>query len=338
MRVEDVPRPDPGPDQVLVRISHGGICGTDLKIYEGSIQVRYPIIMGHEMAGEIMQGGDDRLHDGDRVLIDPVLSCGNCFCCRAGLTNLCTKGGLLGRDADGGFAEYAVVPRSHVFPLPEAVDSCQAPLIQVLTTCVRAHRKIDILPGHAVAVVGLGVAGQLHVQLAKSRGADPVIGVTRSAWKRRLAERLGADLTLPSGLEAIRGVLDATGNRGAEFVIESTGALQGIADAICMTQPGGTLLLFGITTAREGALPFYQLYFKELRIVNARAALPEDFGPCINLVASGAVKLAPLITHVLPLAEARTAIEMLKTASEQRMKVILDNSSTFAHTKVPAPA
>ena len=79
-----------------------GICGTDVKIYEGSIQVRYPVVMGHEMAGEVQQGGDDRLRDGDRVLIDPVLSCGKCFSCCEGLTNLCSNGGLLGRDTDGG--------------------------------------------------------------------------------------------------------------------------------------------------------------------------------------------------------------------------------------------
>jgi L-iditol 2-dehydrogenase len=316
--LHDVERPTPGQNQVLVRMTHSGICGTDLKIYKGAIPVHHPLIMGHEIAGALVE-------DGSRVVVDPGLYCGSCFCCREGSTSMCPNGGLIGRDADGGFAEYMVAPRSHVFPLPESIDNRAAPLIQVLTTVLHGQRKMDIFPGQSVVVLGLGVTGLLHLQLAKSRGAHPVIGISRSSWKRRLAEELGADITLTGGDEGVHGVLGATEGRGADAVIESTGVVASVACAISMARLGATLLLFGITTASEGALPFYQLYFKELTIVNSRAAKSEDFPASIDLVASGAVKLDPLITHVVELTELRTAIQMLESDADRRMKIILEN-------------
>jgi 2-desacetyl-2-hydroxyethyl bacteriochlorophyllide A dehydrogenase len=322
----EVERPIQGHDQVLVRVTNSGICGTDLKIYEGAIPVPYPLIMGHEMSGEVVEPGDGQLRLGERVIIDPGLYCGMCFNCRAGQTNLCPNGVLLGRDADGGFAEYVAAPRSHVFALPDAIDSRRAPLLQVVTVCLHGQRLVNILPGQSVVVVGLGVGGQLHVQLAKARGAYPVIGITRSKWKRRLAEDLGADITLPSGAEGVRGVLEATGGQGADVIIESTGQVSAIADSVSAARLGATVLLFGITTATEGALPFYQLYFKELTIVNSRAAKSEDFPRAIDLVARRVVKLEPLVTHVVPLAELERAIHMLKSDEDQRLKIILENS------------
>ena len=324
--LEAVPDPKPRTGEVLVRVSHSGICGTDLKIYHGGIPVSYPRIMGHEMAGVVMEGGDERIRNGQRVIVDPCLFCGVCHACRAGRTSLCPHGGLVGRDANGGFAEYLIAPRSHVFPLPDAIDSRMAPLIQVLTTCLHGQRALDIFPGQAVVVMGLGVTGQLHIQLAKARGAYPIIGITRSAWKRSLAQQLGADLTLSGGPEGLKGVLEATGGRGADVVIESTGVMPAIADSISMARLGGTLLLFGIVTAPEGALPLYQLYFKELTIVNARAAKGEDFPASIDLVARGAVKLEPLVTHTLPLAELESALQMVGSDAGDRMKIILQNN------------
>jgi 2-desacetyl-2-hydroxyethyl bacteriochlorophyllide A dehydrogenase len=258
-------------------------------------------------------------------LIDPVLYCGTCFDCLAGRTNLCPNGGVIGREVNGGFADYVVAPRSHVYPLPASIDSRTAPLIQVLTTVLHAQRRASVSAGQSVAVLGLGVSGQLHVQLAKARGADPVIGVTRSAWKRSVADQLGADLTVSTGEEAIRAVKGATRGHGADVVIESTGMVKSIAAAIAMVRPGGTVVLFGIYTASEGSLPFYQLYYKEPTVVSARAAMSEDFPESIDLVADGRITLSPLITQVLPLSELAQALDMLESDAAGRMKIILEN-------------
>src|ERR1700704_3090335 len=210
---DEVARPQPGAGQVLVRITHSGVCGTDYKIYNGSIPVNYPLIMGHEMSGEVVSVGPGLqtrppLSAGDRVIIDPETYCGICFHCRIGQTNLCPNGTLIGRDTNGGFADYLMVPASQVFRLPDSIDDRTAPMIQVLTTCLHAQRQVHIFPGDSVVVVGLGVTGQLHVQLAKARGAR-VLGVTRSAEKRALAETLGADLTIAGGDDAARKVKEA---------------------------------------------------------------------------------------------------------------------------------
>jgi len=322
---DEIAKPGASSSQVLVRVTHSGICGTDYKIFNGSIPVSYPRVMGHEMVGEVADPGDTTLRPGDRVIIDPELYCGACFHCRIGKTHLCPKGSLLGRDKNGGFAEYLSAPASQVFPLPADLDIRTAPMIQVLTTCLHAQRQVEIFPAEYVVVLGLGVTGQLHVQLAKARGAK-VIGVTRSADKRALAETLGADLTIPGGDDAVARVREATEGRGADVVIETTGVVQQLAAGINMTRSGGRVLMFGIITAKEGALPFYDLYFKELSLINARVAKGEDYPASIALVQRGLVRLEPLVSDVLPLDQLNTAIAMLGSdGGSQRMKIILDH-------------
>ena len=315
---EEVTRPGADTPDVIVRVTHSGICGTDFKIYSGAIPVNYPRIMGHEMVGEAVVSGD-------RVVVDPELFCGDCFHCRIGETHLCPRGVLLGRDVNGGFAEYVTAPATHVYRLPDAIDSRTAPLIQVLTTCLHAQKQIEIVAGESVVVYGLGVTGQLHVQLAKARGASPIIGVTRSAEKRALAETLGADITVAAGDGALQRVRDATEGRGADVIVETTGILSSVAASIDMARAGGRLLLFGIITAKEGALPFYDLYFKELSLIGARVATSEDYPDSIALVEHGIVRLDPLISDVMPLGELKQAIDLLSGDSAQRMKIILDH-------------
>ena len=326
LALDEVARPEVTPGHVLVRITHSGLCGTDLKIYQGMIPVSYPRIMGHEMIGEVT-GGDvsGGVRVGDRVIIDPGIFCGACFHCRIAQTNLCQNGGLIGRDTDGGFADFAAVPSRNVFPLPDSIPSRTAPLIQVAATCLHAQRLMPLFSGESVAVIGLGVSGQLHVQLAKARGAGMVIGISRSKFKNQLARRLGADLTIEAGKGALDSVLQTTGGRGPDVVIETTGIIEPLADAIRLVRFGGRILLFGITTAQEGILPFYQLYFKELNLINARSATQEDFRGTIDLVDRGAVQLEPLVTHRMSLGELETAIGMIEDGPEQRLKIILEH-------------
>jgi 2-desacetyl-2-hydroxyethyl bacteriochlorophyllide A dehydrogenase len=322
----DVPQPRVDPNQVVVQVTHSGICGTDYKIYSGAIPVTYPRVMGHEMTGHVVDpGGMSALGQGERVIVDPQLYCGACFHCRIGQTHLCPRGILIGRDVNGGFAELVAAPSSNVFSLPESIDSRTAPLIQVLTTCLHAQQQIKIRRGESAVVYGLGVTGQLHVQLAKAAGATPVIGITRSADKRALAESLGADVTMAGDAAAVERVREATGGRGADVVIETTGMMPSLASCIRMSRSGGRILLFGIITATEGALPFYDLYFKELSLVGARVARSEDYPAAIALVARGDVRLEPLVSDVMPLAALDAAVSMLGADHGARMKIILEH-------------
>lgn len=323
LRMDERPSPSPAEGEVLVELTTTGICGTDLSIYKGKIPVERPRVMGHEMFGHVVSTGT-RLAEGSRVVVDPTVSCGTCYWCSRDQTNLCPNDALLGRDRDGGFTDRIAVPEANAYEVPASIADRDAPLLQVLTVCVHAQRDAPLEGGGSALVIGLGVSGLLHLQVARARGADTVLGITRTAAKRALAEDLGADLTFdPADARLDEKVREATGGRGPDLVIESAGHVDTLARAIHLVRPGGHVVLFGTITAERGALPFYSLYLKELTITNPRAAKPEDFPAAIELVASGRVRLEPLVTHTFPLDQARRAIET--TGSRDALKVILDH-------------
>ena len=326
VELENVERPHLDGGDSIIRVTHSGVCGTDFKIFTGGIPARYPLIMGHEMIGEVVEtAGSDGPQAGRRVIVDPVYFCGNCFHCNIGQTHLCINGGLVGRDRDGGFAEYVAAGSSYLYPLPDSVADRDAPLIQVLTTCLHAQKMANVAAGDNVVVLGLGVTGLLHVQLARALGAKTVIGITRSAWKREVADQLGADLTLAPADDTKDRILELTGGVGADLVIESVGTLPTLAQSMNLVRLGGRVLAYGIQTNTEGALPFYDMYFKEIQFINARAAKAEDYPACIDLVGSGAIDLGPIISNVLPLDKLDDALGMVANEAPQRMKIILEH-------------
>jgi L-iditol 2-dehydrogenase len=309
-RIKEVPDPVPT-DAALIRVEWVGVCGTDVSIFDGKIEIGYPRVMGHEAVGVIETPGSIGLFPkSTRVLVDPGLACGYCHLCRADRANLCVNGGLLGRDFDGVFTEYLSVPETLLHRLPDSVASNEAPLLQVLGTCVHAQSQFEVFPGDTAAVIGLGVTGLLHVQLLKARGITSIVAVTRSGWKQEMACRLGATEAVGPDLasEAIR---KASRSRGANVVVECAGYESTLSQAIELAGPGGTVSAFGTVTQRDSGLPYYQLYHKELVVLNPRAALPRDYARAIELVADGAIELAPLVTHRLPLEDAPSALGKL---------------------------
>jgi 2-desacetyl-2-hydroxyethyl bacteriochlorophyllide A dehydrogenase len=322
--ITEVEKPKLTEDYVLVQISHVGICGTDTKIFSGGIPANLPVIMGHEAIGIISEGlATDGSSQGDPVIIDPVLHCDDCFYCYKGDTHLCKNGGLLGREVNGVFSEYVLVPSNNVFGLGSKINLTVAPLIQVMTTVLHAQNRAKIQASETVVVLGLGVTGLLQVQVAKALGAKIVIGVSRNSFKRNLAKNMGADVTVEHGESAKDEILKHTEGRGADVVIEAIGYLSVLAEAMDIARVGGRIIPFGIYADLEGKLPFYEFYFKELNIINARAALPTDFPTCIKLVEDGKVTLEPFITHTFPLDDISRALQFLMEPDDERLKVIL---------------
>jgi L-iditol 2-dehydrogenase len=322
LRFEERPEPSASGEDVVVRIRAIGICGTDVSIFGGKVPVDYPLVLGHEMVGTL-EGSASGLDPGTRVVVDPNVFCGTCYQCLKGQENVCARAELMGRDRDGALTDLLAVPARNVFSIPDEIGDQAAPLLQVLTTCVHAQRQIPMFPQDSVLVLGLGVSGLLHLQLAKARGARATIGVTRSESKRSLATRLGADLVFdPSDPTLKEQVAEATQGRGPDHVIECVGKTETLAQAINLVRMGGRIMLFGTITEDSGELPFYQLYYKEISLANPRAAKPEDFPASIGLVASGAIELDPLITHTFPLESAEEAIDA--TGESGSLKVILD--------------
>lgn len=315
---------EPAPDgRAVVRIQQAGLCGTDLKIVDGDVPVDYPRVLGHELVGEVVAAGPSRRWaPGQRVLIDPTVACGRCRACRHDRAHLCPHGGLMGRDVDGGFAEHVAVSEDQLLPVPGDLADRDAALLQVLGTCVHGQRLVEGFPGQTAAVLGLGVSGLLHVQLLRLRGFDPVIGISRSPHKLELARRVGATAAV-TPQEAGAAVDDLLGGRGPDVIVESVGKVATLSQAMSLAPLGGTILGFGTISATSGELPFYDLYYKELALINARSARPRDYERAIELAAGGRLQLAPLVSATYPLESATEAVGALRDGGSD-LKVMLD--------------
>jgi threonine dehydrogenase-like Zn-dependent dehydrogenase len=316
LEVQDVPAP--GPDLkagfARVRIREVGVCGTDLKILHGSVPVAHPRVLGHEAVGEVIEVGEGGgVTVGDRVLALPEVHCGVCVRCRNDAVHLCGNGGLSGRDMDGFFAEEIVVPSSRLLKLPADLPWEQGPMVQILGTVVHGQRMVQVEPGQVGVVVGLGVSGLLHVQLLRARGVETIVGIGRSPEKLRLAEQLGATVTATPDA-AWDTVASLTGGEGADVVIESSGAVAGLATAIEVVRPAGTVQVFGTISTSEGTLPYYQLYLKEVALISSRASRPRDYAAAVDHVASGRVRVGPVLSARFTLEEAPAAVAHFETA------------------------
>lgn len=308
-------------ERALIRVGQAGLCGTDLKIAAGEIPVARPRVLGHEMTGWVDQpGARGLLEAGTPVLVNPAVFCGHCALCRRDLPQLCADGGLLGRDADGVFADLVAVDEACLHPLPPSLPADGAALLQVLSTCVHAQSLLTIRPEDSAVVVGLGVSGLLHVQLLRDRGVPVIVGVTRSAAKRELARRFGATDAVAPG-DAADAVAAHTGGHGADVSIETAGNQHALAQAMRLAAPGGTVLMYGTTAPTADGLPTYDWYLKELTIRSTRAARPRDCDLAIRLYADRRVELAPLITARFPVERAAQALAAC--AEPGQLKVVL---------------
>src|SRR5580700_7615748 len=305
----------------LVRVGIAGICGTDRKLAAGVFPVTTPRVLGHEMTGWVeVPGPGGGVPAGTPVVVNPAAYCGLCRECRRDLPHLCSRGGLLGRDLDGCFAEYVAVPQTLLHPLPAEVTPDEAALVQVLSTCVHAQSGLAVSPDSSAVVVGLGVAGLLHVQLLRAKGVRAIVGVTRAAWKRDLALASGASAVVaPDGAAAA--VAEVTGGHGADIAIESAGTAATLAQAIRLAGPGGTVILFGAVRTADG-LPAYEGYLKELTIRCPRASRPRDFDTAIRLCAERRLDVAPLVTGRFPLPD--LALALAASEDPAQLKVVLD--------------
>lgn len=328
-RLELLTRPTPVArrGEAVVRIAATAVCHTDLEIYTGRHPgVRLPVVMGHEATGVVEAVGDGvaRVQPGQAVLLNPIIACGACDSCARGHGNLCRNAGLFGREMDGSLAEHVVLPESYLYPLPAHVPLAAATLIETLATVRHAQERARIAPGESVVVLGQGVAGLLHTQLAKLSGACPVVAVSRSPWKLELARRRHADRVVNSAHEdAIAAVREATAGRGADVVVDAAGDPALIAPAIEMLAPGGRLLVYGISHRPVPDFTTFPLYFKELTLYGSRALTPGDFAPAIDLVASGAVDVDGFITASYPLERVAAAFEEYERSADSVLRLVI---------------
>jgi L-iditol 2-dehydrogenase len=327
--LQDVDRPKIGPNDVLVRVAACGICGSDVHGYDGSSGRRVPpIIMGHEAAGTIAEVGSavHGVRVGDRVTFDSTISCGRCDSCRRGAVNLCVDRRVLGVSCGdyrqhGAFAEFVVVPQHILYPLPRELPFEHAALIEPVSVAVHAVDRLQISPGERAVVVGSGMIGLFVIQALRVAGCREVIAIDLDELRLGLAKELGASATIhPKQQDAVAAVMELTGE-GADVVVEVVGNAAGLATAIGCVRRGGRVGLIG-NLAAEVPFPLQAVVTREVTLVGNCASAGE-YPRALELVASGAVRVAPLINAVVPLAEGPQWFDRLYAREAGLMKVVL---------------
>jgi L-iditol 2-dehydrogenase len=333
LELADMERPTVGPHDVLVRVAACGICGSDVHGYDGSTGRRIPpLVMGHEAAGVIEEVGSavDRSRLGQPVTFDSTISCGECDSCRRGKVNLCTNRRVLGVSCDeyrqhGAFAEFVVVPEQILYPLPNGMPFERAACIEPVSVAIHAVDRIAAarsLEGESAVVVGSGMIGLLVIQALRHAGCGEVIAIDIDDGRLQLASELGATTTI-NGRETdgVRAVSKHTAGRGVDVAMEVVGNPHAIATAIGCTRRGGRVGLVG-NVSPEVPLPLQVVVSRELTLYGSCASAGE-YPKAIELVASGAIRVDPLITAVAPLANGPQWFERLYNREPGLMKVIL---------------
>ena len=300
--VREAPDPEPGPEDVLIRVHSCGICGTDQHIFDGDVGGPLPLIGGHELAGEVVSVGAEVPDDfpvGGRVAVEPNISCGSCFYCQRGQVNHCLRWSAIGVTRDGGFADYVVAPATNVYRVGE-MDYEVAAFIEPLSCVVYGLKRLEIPLGANVLIYGAGPIGLLMLQLVRHGGASEIAVVDLKQDKLDLAGTLGATITVAAGPSADPALREAL-PLGFDVVIDCTGVPSVVEHTFTHVRNNGKLLFFGVNPpdARISISP-YEVYRRDLQIFGS-FALRFTFQDALALLESGAVDVKPLLSERLPI-------------------------------------
>jgi len=321
LRVEHEPVEPLGPGEVRIRVAYCGLCPWDLRVFLGlSSSVRYPLHLGHELSGVVAEtgAGVEGLRPGDRVSADAIRRCGTCDACRRGLENHC-------RNADysrGGFATYLAAPACNVYPLQDSTPLLHAALVEPIACVLRAQNRLALPQGATALVLGCGPLGLLHLQVLRQRGVNVLVSDPVS-HRREMALSLGATAALdPAAGDLARAVADLTGGWGVEAAIVATGAVDAARQALPLLAFDGKLMLFaGIHPRANLEIDPNDVHYRESWITGSSDYTRAEFRQSLTLVEEGALRLDPLITDLLPLADIAAA--MAAVQSGQRLKVMI---------------
>lgn len=309
VRVEDLATPRPGPSEVLVKVEACGICGTDGHIYLGEYALaNYPVVAGHEMAGTIaaLGPGVAGWREGDRVTLDPNIFCGECYYCRSNRANHCENIQVIGVNRQGGFAEYVVVPTKNIFALPDSLSFEEGALIEPVSCVAYALSRIQMKPASSVLVFGAGPMGQLIHQAVRRSGASSLVIVDLDPKRLALAQKLGAEQAILAGPdqdEALRKLQP----RGFDVVIDVTGVPKVVEGLFNYAKPTAKILFFGVCPAdAKVSISPYDIFQNDYEIYGS-FALRYTFHEAIELMLSGSVQTAPLVSHRMALSELSSA-------------------------------
>lgn len=335
LRLEDAEAPVPGPDEVKIRVRQCSTCGTDVKIFNhGHHHLVPPRVIGHEIAGEIVEVGADvagRWSVGDRVQVIAAVPCGTCPDCRRGRLSVCPNQTSVGYHYDGGFAEFLVVPKAVLAVdglnrVPDGVSFAEASVAEPLACVVNGQELAGVGRGEDVVVIGAGPIGCLHVRLARAKGARRVylVELNRSRLDMSAAVVEPDAAICGSEVDAVDEVRKLTDGRGVDVVITAAASGAAQRDGLAMAARSGRISFFGGLPKDRPTITLDSnlVHYRELTIVGANGSSPAHNKRALELIASGQVPVHDLITHRLGLSELHAAIELV--ASGQAIKVTIE--------------
>jgi L-iditol 2-dehydrogenase len=333
VRVETSPEPTPGHGEVKIKVRNCSLCGTDLKIFRhGNHRISPPRVLGHEIVGEITELGDGvpGWAVGDRVHVVGAIPCGQCAECRRGWQTMCSRLEAMGYHYDGGFAEYVLVPAkvlavAGMMRIPDGVSFAEASVAEPLACVLNGQELARVGRGDEVVVVGAGPVGCLHVRMARARGAARVVLVDLN--RGRLAQ--ASDLVRPdeaicaADSDVVEQVRKATDGRGADVVITANASAAAPEQAVQYAASRGRISLFGGLPNGNSTINIDAnvVHYRELTIVGANASAPQQNARALDLIASGAVVVADLITHTLGLDDFHQALGILERGEALKLTI-----------------
>jgi L-iditol 2-dehydrogenase len=329
LEITDQPIPAPLPDEVLIQVAACGICGSDIHGYDGSSGRRIPpIVMGHEAAGRIASMGESvkGLAEGDRVTFDSTVYCGACPQCQRGNINLCDNRQVLGVSCGdyrraGAFAEYVAVPARIVHRLPDRLSFTEAAMLEAIAVALHGVAVSEIAPNSTALVIGGGMIGLLILQSLRATGCSRVFVADIDDSRLELAKELGASEALSSKSDLVAQVMKRTNRTGVDVVLEAVGRTETVTAAIDCVRKGGTVTLVG-NISPEVKLPLQKVVSRQIRLQGSCASSGE-YPKAIELLASGAINVKPLITAIVPLDDGPAWFERLHAGEPNLLKVVL---------------
>lgn len=331
IRIEEIPLPEPSPKEALVRVKACGICSGDVMSWY--IEKKAPLVLGHEISGEIIKIGDEikaeiSLKEGDKVAVHHHAPCMSCFYCKRGDFVQCETW-KESKIIPGGLAEYIVVPEVNLkydtLRLPDSLSFEQGALVEPVACVVKSLKRANIKKGDTVVVVGLGVMGQIHIMLAKEFGAERVIGTDMVPFRLKKALQAGADYVIDVSRENIYEKLKKiTDGLMAQEVIVGPGNVNVIMDSLKLVSRGGTLLIF-TPVPHEEKLSFSvnDIYFNDITITTSYSCGSDDMKEALKFIESGIVRSDLLITHRFKFEETKKAYEITALAKDSLKCMIL---------------
>jgi L-iditol 2-dehydrogenase len=333
IRLEALPRPIPGPGEVLLKVASVGVCGSDVHYYEegriGDAVVTAPIIMGHEFSAWIAELGPgvEGLEIGALVAVEPAIQCGECESCLHGHPNLCPDVRFCGTPPiDGVFAEYTVMPAENCFPLPEGIGPVEGAMLEPLGIAIHTVDLAHLKPGQTVAVLGAGPIGLLTAAVAKAGGASQIYMTEPLAYRRAFAMDYAADVALnPDGMDVVAEIMRLTGGRGVDVAFEAAGAPETPDQAAAVTRPGGKVVIAGIPSDDTMTMTASTARRKGLTIKLVRR-MKHTYPRAIRMVHKGMLDVKSPATHLFPLERITEAFELVVAYDDGVLRALIQVS------------